>query len=36
MDPDEDNNLFASKPEIVNKLKKELDYLRNNNSRKTN
>lgn len=36
MDPDEDNNLFAAKPDLVNKLKKELDFLRKNNSRKTN
>lgn len=35
-DPEELNNLFESKSDVVNKMKKELNYLRNNNSRKNN
>lgn len=33
-DPGEQQNLIESNPEMVEKLKKELNYLRNNNSRK--
>jgi hypothetical protein len=35
-DPEELNNLFESKSDVVNKMKKELNFLRNNNSRKNN